>query len=109
MAKNKTRTKEVEYAIKYLYETMKMSIPNIALELGIAEAIVDSVVNQPKEEKPRKISKSQNMMVRHTANKKTNNVSIMTEASSQLNDELVKNFGNTTSRTSKNAIFRPNG
>lgn len=109
MSKNKKRTKEIEYATRYLYETMKMTPTNIALELGVAEAVVDGIINQPKEEAPKKISKSQNMMVRHTAGKKNNNVSIMTESASQLNDELVKNFGNTSSRTSKNAIFRPNG
>ena len=48
-------------------------------------------------------------MSRHTASKNINNVSIMTEAASQLNDELVKNTNSTHSRTSQNAIFRPNG
>jgi hypothetical protein len=106
--KQKKKTKEIEYAIKYLYETTKMSVSNIALELGVAEAIVDGIINQPKEEKPRKVSKSQSLMGRHTAAKKNNNVSVMTEAASQLNDELVRNFGATKSRTSTNAIFRPN-
>ena len=109
MAKPKKKTKEVEYAVKYLYETQRMSITEISLELGVAEAIVDGIINQPKEEKPRKVSKSQNLMSRHTASKNINNVSIMTEAASQLNDELVKNTNSTHSRTSQNAIFRPNG
>jgi hypothetical protein len=110
MAKQqKKKTKELEYAIKYLYETMKVKSADIALELGVAEAIVDGILNQPPEEKPRKLSKSQSLMGRHTAAKKTNNVSIMTEAASQLNDEIVRNFGATKSRTSTNAIFRPNG
>lgn len=107
--KAKHKTKEVEYAVKYLYETMKMQPKDISLELGVAEAVVDGIINQPKEAKPRKVSKSQNLMGRHTASKKTNNVSIMTEAASQLNDELVSKFGPTQSRTSTNAIFRPNG
>lgn len=110
MAKNnKTRTKETEYAVKYLHDTLKLKSKDIALELGIAEAIVDGILDEPKQEKPRKISKSQSLMTRHTAAKKTNNVSIMTEGASQLNDELVKNFRSAASRTSKNAIFRPNG
>lgn len=108
MAKKK-KTKEIEYAVKYLSETTKMSPEQISLELGVEQAIVEGILNQPEEEKPRKVSKSQNLMVRHTASKKNNNVSIMTEGASQLNDELVKNFDNTPSRTSKNAIFRPNG
>lgn len=109
MPKEKKKTKEIEYAIKYLYETKKLTPTQIALELGVAEAIVDSTINEQPESKPRKESKSQNLMVRQTAGKKTNNVSVMTEAASKLNDEMVKGFGNTQSRTSKNSIFRPNG
>lgn len=109
MAKTKKKTKEIEYAVKYLSETKRMSTTEISLELGVAEAIVDGIINQPKEEKPRKVSKSQNLMTRHTASKNINNVSIMTEAASQLNDELIKNVNTTHSRTSNNAIFRPNG
>lgn len=109
MAKTKKR-KELEYAVRYLSDTMKVSNKEIALELGVAEAVVDGILNQqPTEPKPKKISKSQNLMIRHTSSKKTNNVSIMTEGASQLNDELKKNFGNTQSRTSKDSIFRPNG
>lgn len=109
MAKKKTRTKEIEYAVKYLHETTKMSSNQISLELGVEKAIVDGIINQQPEEKPRKVSKSQSLMTRHTSAKKNNNVSIMTEAASQLNDELVKNFGPTQSRHGANAIFRPNG
>lgn len=109
MAKEKKKTKEIEYAIKYLHETKKLTSTQIALELGIAEAIVDGIINQQPEAEPRKESKSQKLMVRQTAGKKINNVSVMTEAASQLNDEMVKGFGNTQSRTGKNSIFRPNG
>lgn len=109
MSKNKKKTKEIEYAVKYLYETTKLQPKQIALELGVAEAIVDGIINQVPEEKPQKKSKTQSLMIRHTAGKKTNNVSIMTEGASELNDELKKNFVNTPSRTSKNSIFRPNG
>jgi transposase len=108
MAKIKKKTKEIEYAVKYLYETTKMSMSNIALELGVAEAIVEGILNEKPEPKPKKISKSQNLMIRHTSNKKTNNVSVMTEAASQLNDELKKKLPSTISRTSKDSIFRPN-
>lgn len=107
--KPKNKTKEVEYAVKYLYETTKMSISNIALELGVAEAIVDGIINATPEPTPLKKSKSQDLMIRHTSVKKTNNVSIMTEGASQVNDELVGKFEATKSRTSTNAIFRPNG
>ena len=108
MPKNNTKNKTTEYAVKYLYETTKMSTSNIALELGVAEAIVEGILNEKPEPKPKKISKSQNLMIRHTSNKKTNNVSVMTEAASQLNDELKKKLPSTISRTSKDSIFRPN-
>jgi hypothetical protein len=54
-----------------------------------------------------KKSKSKNLMITHTRDKKTNNVSIMTKEASSLNDELKKNF--TTKRFNENTIFRPNG
>lgn len=110
MAKQqKKKTIETEYAVKYLHETKKLSSTQIALELGIAEAVVDGIINKQPETKPRQASKSQNLMIRQTASKGINNVSVMTEAASQLNDENVKGFNATESRTSKNAIFRPNG
>lgn len=105
----KKKTKEIEYAVKYLHETKRLSSTDISLELGVSEAMVEGIINQPKDETPRQESKSQNMMIRKTAAKQINNVSVMTEAASQINDEAVKNFGRTQSRTSKNAIFRPNG
>lgn len=109
MAKNNKKTKEIEYAVRYLHETKKMSSTKISLELGVAQAIVDGIINEQPEIKPREASKSQNLMIRQTASKNINNVSVMTEGASQLNDELVKNLDTTPSRTSKNAIFRPNG
>jgi transposase len=108
MSKNNRKDKSTEYAIKYLYEINKKDIKSISLELGISEAIVEGVVNEKPEPKPKKISKSQNLMIRHTSNKKTNNVSVMTEAASQLNDELKKKMTSTASRTAKDSIFRPN-
>jgi hypothetical protein len=108
MAKKK-KTKEIEYAVKYLHDTMKMSTTDIALELGVEKALVEGIINTPKEKKPRRPSKSRDLMIRHTANKKNNNVSIMTESASQVNDEFKKNIQNTTSRTAKHSIFRPNG
>lgn len=109
MAKSKQKKdKSTEYAIKYLSEIHKNDVKTISLELGISEAIVEGVLNQQSEPEPRKISKSQNLMIRHTSNKKTNNVTVMTEAASQLNDELKKNMPSSSSRTAKNSIFRPN-
>lgn len=109
MAKSKNKTKEIEYAVKYLYETKHLQPKNIALELGISEAIVEGIINTQEETKPQKISKTQNLMIRHTSNKKNNNVSIMTEAASQLNDELKKQNNTSPAQRFKNSIFRPNG
>lgn len=110
MAKQKQRTKEIELAIKYLNEVKKLNTKEISLELGVSEAIVDGVINEQPEERPKRISKSQDLMQRQTAAKKINNVSIMTQAASQLNDEVVKNLqSDGQSRISKGAIFRPNG
>jgi hypothetical protein len=54
-----------------------------------------------------KNSKSKNLMITHTRDKKTNNVSVMTREASALNDELKKSF--VTKRFNENTIFRPNG
>jgi hypothetical protein len=107
MAKTKNDKKN-EYAIKYLHDTLSLSVKDIALELGLAEAVVEGILAIKPEPKPKKMSKSQNLMIRHTSNKKTNNVSIMTEGASQLNDEFKKKLGPTVSRTAKNSIYRPN-
>lgn len=107
--KNNKRNKQTDYAVKYLHETLKKTQKEIALELGVAEAIVEGILNQQPEEKPRKQSKSQNMMIRHTSVKKTNNVSIMTEGASQVNDEFKKKINSIGSRKTQEAIFRPNG
>lgn len=53
-----------------------------------------------------KKSKSKNLMITQTRDKKINNVSIMTREASSLNDELKKNF--TTKTFNENTIFRPN-
>lgn len=108
MPKQKKKTKEIEYAVKYLHDTMKMESKQIALELGVAEAIVDGIINQHTEPKPTTKSKSQNLMIRHTSGKKNNHVSIMTEAASQLNDEFKKNSTTKPSKRFNNSIYRPN-
>lgn len=108
MAKEKKKTKEVEYAVKYLYDIMKMKPKQIALELGVAEAIVEGIINHQADPKSTTKSKSQNLMIRHTSDKKKNNVSIMTEAASQLNDEFKKNSTTKPSKRFNDSIYRPN-
>lgn len=107
--KRKTRTKEIDYAIKYLYEVKNLSSTKIALELGIEEAIVDGIINQQPQPKENKPSKRQNLMINETVGKKVKNVSIMTEAASQQHDEFAKKIPSINSRMSAKSIHRPNG
>lgn len=95
-------TKVIEYAIKYLRELSKMNDSQIAEELKITE---EEILKFP----PVKISRSKNLMINETISKKQKTVSIMTEAASQLNDELVKKIkNNTTTKPTNDCIFRPN-
>ena len=108
------------YAIRWLNSQGKN--PNeIATELSLSEnqisktlekygASLDAnqdkpikTVSEPVAAKPK--SKTQDLMIRHTSAKKTNNVSIMTKEASALNDELKRNQASHP-RTEQN-IFRP--
>jgi hypothetical protein len=109
MAKIKKKTKEIEYAVRYLHDVMKMTSKQIALELGVASAIVDGIIDQQPESKPVKNSKSQDLMIRQTSVKKINNVSVMTEAASQMNDDLKKKNTTKASKHFDRSIYRPNG
>ncbi len=105
---NKTK----EYAVRYLYDTMKMDAATIAKELKISVEDVNSVLQnaEPQEEESNdksKTSKAHQMMIRHTSSKKTNNVSIMTEGASQYNDSMRAKINTKASRSSKDAIYRP--
>ena len=104
MSKN---TKTKEYAVKYLFDNLSMAIEAIAKELNINPIDVENILadHKPKSTKKTK-SKSQDLMIRHTSNKKTNNVSIMTEAASQYNDEVKKKLNSSTTKN-QSAIFRP--
>lgn len=98
MAKKTTKkttsvlTKEKEYAILYLHNTMKMSPKDISKELNMAFSEIETFIETIKPEtiNKQKRSKSHDLMITKTSAKKTNNVSIMTEAASQYNDEVKK-------------------
>lgn len=85
-----------QYAIQFLHEIKKLSEEQIAEEVGLSVDSVASFVKTLNVEKPKntekKKSKSKELMIRHTNAKKINNVTIMTEAASQYNDEAVKNM-----------------
>lgn len=102
MAKiNKTK----EYAVKYLFTIGKQSPAAIAKELKISIDDVNRVVDNLDQTTPAK-DKTKDLMIRHTAGKKTNTVSIMTESAAQLSDEFMKNINQQPKNTS-GYIFRP--
>jgi DNA-directed RNA polymerase specialized sigma54-like protein len=98
-----------EYAVHYLHNTMKMDAATIAKELKIKQSDVENIIGKVVEEspKPKKIS-SKDLMISETSAKGTKNVSIMTQAASQMNDELVKHSSNQPPRQQP-GIFRPKG
>lgn len=95
-----------EYAVRYLHDIMKMDSNTIAKELKLKITEVNKIlsIENSEPQKPKKIT-SKDLMINETSAKRNKNVSIMTEAASQMNDELVKNL-NKSSRT-QNYIFRP--
>jgi|688.fasta_scaffold379737_3 hypothetical protein len=98
-----------KYAILYLHNTEKKSIKQISDELKISKNTVNSIVENNKEPEIPQINKedkTKKVMIRETAGKKINSVSIMTQAGSQITDEHLKNMGNYQKDTS-GYIFRP--
>lgn len=104
---SKAKNRNTEYAIKYLSETMKMEPATIAKEVGTSVDEVNKIIAKDQPEKIKPIN-SKDMMIRQTAAKGVNNVSVMTQAASAFNDEAVKNFDNVAKKDT-NHIFRPNG
>lgn len=99
---NKTK----EYAIKYLSSFAKQSPEQIAKELKISIDDVNKVIKESQTIAPTKTDKTKDLIIRQTAAKKMNTVSIMTEAAAQLSDEFIKNMEPDHKRT-QNHIFRP--
>lgn len=107
-------TKNISYAINWLLSQNKTPI-EISEELNLTEKQVISYIEKNNTTKADDLavksskvkSKSKDLMIRHTSNKKVNNVAIMTKEASEVNDELKKRF-NTTSNRNSNHIFKPN-
>lgn len=96
-----------EYAVRYLRDTMKMDAPTIAKELKLKQTEVEKILGDEQETpKPKKIS-SKDLMINETSAKKTRNVSIMTQAASQMNDEMLKAMNNIPKH--QPGIYRPKG
>lgn len=102
------------YAIRWL-ESQGQKSDKIAEELSLTENQVIKVLEKNtstkqdetaiKTKKSSAASRSHNLMIRQTAAKKSNNVSIMTKEASELNDSS-KNQGSPNPKVEK-GIFRP--
>mgnify|MGYP002843646942 FL=1 len=104
---NVSKTKE--YAIRYLKEVIEMENKQIAKELKVAQETVDNILGQEKPNKAtiKTATSKTDSFIRETAGKKTNNVTIMTQAASELSDSKPKS--NTISSKYTNAIKKARG
>jgi hypothetical protein len=98
-------SKTKEYAIKWLY-SQQHPAEEIASEVKASIEEVQEIINQVISENPPKKIASPDLMIRHTASKGTNSVSIMTREASQLNDATKKN-NIAPARNIEKSIFRP--
>ena len=107
-------TKSVSYAINWLV-SQNYTTEQIAEELKLTLPQVQKYIEKhsvPKQEelpiKSSKVSsKSKELMIRHTRDKKINNVAIMTKEASEVNDQFKKRT-NSLSGKKLDHIFRPN-
>lgn len=100
------------YAVYHLADS-GMNPKEISKELELTVKEIKDILNnrsQSNSSIPTTSAKvnSKNLMITETSVKGNKSVAIMTKAASEVNDEFRKNIDNTQSRTSKNAIFRPN-
>lgn len=100
------------YAINWLYSNGK-SVEEIAEELDLKSETINDYIsesgiqNQSKlATKSQPVKSSKDLMIRHTRDKKTNNVSIMTREASAFNDNAKKKFRDKDKN--QNYIFKPN-
>lgn len=106
-SKPRTKTpqtnKSEEYAIKFLH-SQGLNSDQIVEELSVDNSVVDNVLASYSKEQP---VVTENLMIRHTAEKKSNNVSIMTSDASMLADSVSKNKQQSAARPER--VFRPRG
>jgi predicted transcriptional regulator len=105
-------SKSKSYAINWLYST-GLSINDISKELDIAEETVKQYIeknNIPNKielaVKSKPVKSSKDLMIRHTKEKNTNNVSIMTREASAYNDNAKKKLNSKPGK--QDYIFKPN-
>lgn len=104
------------YAVLWLNSHGK-SVSDIVLDLSLTEKQVTSVLEKASRaggeqaniktaKSPATNSRSMNLMIRETAGKKNNTVSIMTSEASMVNDQMKNQSTNQQGKTDK-YIFRP--
>lgn len=107
-------SKTESYAALWLYHT-GMDVPSISKELKISEESVTSILEKNNKTNSddkikngsaptTKKNKQKTLMINETSVKKNKSVSVMTEAASQQNDEVLKNMRNEQKNSN---IFRP--
>jgi hypothetical protein len=110
---NEQNNNQKQYSIYYLSDSGE-SPAKIAKTLGLkVKDVKDILSERNKENKSIKTTSaptnSKNLMITETSVKGTKNVAIMTKAASEVNDEFRKSLNHdVVSRTSRNAIYRPN-
>lgn len=101
------------YAINWLYSLGK-SAQEISVELKIKSEDVQKYLEKYSPQKhdqlatktsPVSKKNSADLMIRHTRDKKINNVAIMTKEASELNDAIKKKTASNTQE--RDCIFRP--
>lgn len=112
--KKKELSKSDVYAIYHLVDAGKEA-KFISKELGLGVKLVNDTISQRGQTKNDSIKTTsskvtnKDMMIRQTSVKGTNSVAIMTKEASQVNDSFKQKLsGEIISRTSRNAIYRPN-
>jgi predicted transcriptional regulator len=104
-------TKSVSYAINWLV-TQGKKAEEIATELKLTEEQVTAYLKKNTKALPIKSSpvnsKSRDLMIRHTRDKKNNSVAIMTKEASEVNDELKRKLITEGSKRNQDCIFKPN-
>lgn len=107
-------TKSISYAINWLI-SQNNSAEQIAEELKLTVQQVQKYIEKHSISKQSELpikssrvsSKSKELMIRHTRDKKINNVAIMTKEASEVNDQFKKQLNNIQQKNLDH-IFRPN-
>jgi regulator of extracellular matrix RemA (YlzA/DUF370 family) len=87
-------SKTKEYAVRYLKEVIQMEDKQIAKELNLSEQTVVDVVGVESSNNAniKTVSSKADSFIKETSGKRTKNVTIMTQASSELTDDRESNI-----------------